>query len=347
MAGPEGINETEVTAWLKDQVAFEPPLTFQLITGGHSNLTFQVTDAQQQRFVLRRPPLNSVLATAHDMSREHAVLSAMVPTDVPVPPLVGLCTDESVNGAPFYVMRFVDGLVARNKKTAEQLSEDVRRRSSENLIKVLARMHAIDPDSIGLGELGKKADYIARQLRRWSKQVDGLSKRDLPLLRQVHSELVNRIPVQNGAGIVHGDYRLDNCIVNPDDGEIAAVLDWELCTLGEVRADVGMLLVYWAEPDDDFHPLEDPPTVADGFANRRRLVDAYCEATGKDFEDLDYFVAFSYWRIACILEGVYARYLAAAMGSSVPKNLDQFGGAVDKLTQRAADILGGQPAIPV
>ena len=340
----EGINHAEVTAWFNERVELAEPLSFELITGGHSNMTFLVRDAKGRRWVLRRPPLNSVLATAHDMGREHAVVSAMAKTDVPVPKIVGLCTDEAVNGAAFYVMDFVDGIVPRNLKVADQLDLAVRQRASHSLVEVLAKLHEVNPDAVGLGNLGKKQDYIARQLRRWARQVAGLSKRDLPLLKQVHTELSDRIPEQAAAGIVHGDYRLDNCIISAD-GEISAVLDWELCTLGDVRADVGMLLVYWAEKGDDFFPLDDPPTTADGFADRKGLLDAYCAASGRDFEHLDYFVAFAYWRLACILEGVYSRYLAAAMGSAVPKNLDRFGSGVELLTRRAADILAGAPAL--
>ena len=345
MANIEGINSPQVTAWMADKAELETPLTFDLITGGHSNLTFRVTDAKGRRWVLRRPPLNSVLATAHDMGREHGVISALADSGVPVPPVVGLCSDEAVNGAPFYVMDFVDGIVARTSQEANQLDGDVRTRASQSLIKNLAKLHALKPEDVGLGQLGKKEAYVARQLRRWARQVAGLSKRDLPLLMKVHAELEARIPEQGDAGIVHGDYRLDNCIIRPD-GEVAAVLDWELCTLGDVRADVATLLVYWAEPGDDFFPLDSPPTLAGGFASRRELVDGYIEATGRDFAELDYFVAFSYWRLACILEGVYSRYLADAMGSARPASLDKFEAAFDILTQRAADILDGKPAIP-
>ncbi len=343
MSTVEGIDQPQVTAWMQTQVEIAPPLTFELITGGHSNLTFRVTDTEGRKWVLRRPPLNSVLATAHDMGREYKVVSALGGSGVPVPPLVGLCTDETVNGAPFYVMDFVDGTVARNTSIAERLPLEVRKTASVDLVRVLAKLHALSPDDVGLSDLGKKADYVARQLRRWARQVEGLSKRELPLLKQVHAELVNRIPEQGAAGIVHGDYRLDNCIID-EQGHVAAVLDWELCTLGDVRADVGGLIVYWAEPTDEFFPLDDPPTVVDGFADRRGIIDAYREAAGREVEDLEYFIAFAYWRLACILEGVHARYAAAAMGSSIPENLARFTQGVDRLTQRAADILAGRSA---
>ena len=342
----QGINDSEVTAWLSERVSLQAPLTFDVITGGHSNLTFMVTDAGGKRWVLRRPPLNSVLATAHDMGREHRVVSALANSGVPVPPIVGLCTDEAVNGAPFYVMDFVEGTVVRNVDVAQTIDPSVRKACGPYLVKVLANLHQLNPDDFGLGDLGKKADYIARQLRRWMRQVDAASTRDMSLVRKVHDELAAKIPEQKDAGLVHGDYRLDNCIIDVR-GDIAAVLDWELCTLGDVRADVGTLFVYWAEPGDDFFPLSAPPTSVSGFSSRQELVNAYCEASGGDFPELDYFVAFAFWRLACILEGVYTRYAAAAMGSRVPDNLSEFPASVDQLTRKAADIVGGKSAFAV
>ena len=340
----EGIDEVAVTTWLRDQVTLEGPLEFELITGGHSNLTFLVSDQRGRRWVLRRPPLSSVLATAHDMSREHRIISALTGSGVPVPPVVALCTDETVNGASFYVMGFVDGTVVRNGTVAETVPGPVRRAASASLVRVLARLHALDPSTVGLGDLGKTEDYVGRQLRRWARQVESQSQRDLTQLRSVHGELVARKPDQPSAGIVHGDYKLENCIIDAD-GQVAAVLDWELCTLGDVRADLGMLLVYWAEPDDDLYPLFSPPTAIGGFASRSELVDAYASETGRPIEQVDYFVAFAYWRLACILEGVYARYLAGGMGSTVPDDLDRYADSIDRLVARAGDILGGRPAL--
>lgn len=323
---------------MKQNTEVEAPLSFDLITGGHSNLTYRVKDQADRSWVLRRPPLNSVLATAHDMGREHRIVGALAGKGVPVPPVVGLSPDDSVNGAPFYVMDFVDGIIARDAKDAASLSTDFRRAASQDLIRVLARLHALSPDKVGLGDLGKKEAYVARQLRRWAKQTASLTRRELPLLTRVHAELERRIPTQPAAGIVHGDYRFDNCIFTPE-GSVAAVLDWELCTLGDIRADLGMLWVYWGGgPEDDFHPLGAPATSLEGFARREELIEFYQEESGQALEDVEYFIAFAFWRLACILEGVYARYSTAAM-AKVPDDLDSFPGRVDKLTERAAEIL--------
>lgn len=344
MRATEGIDAQRVTQWLRQHTALTPPLTFHPITGGHSNLTFLVKDAANRQWVLRRPPLNSVLATAHDMGREHRIISALADSDVPVPATIAMCDDASVTGAPFYVMAHVDGVVVRDATIAQDLSMPHRRLASADLISVLARLHRIRPDDVGLGDLGRRESYVARQLRRWDRQVRSLSTRELPLLFSVHERLTKTIPPQHSAGIVHGDYKIENCIVG-DDGRIAAVLDWELCTLGDVRADVGMLMVYWVEPEDTLHPLVHPPTSIGGFARRRDLLERYCAETGSDFPEIDYFVAFAYWRLACIIEGVYTRYKAAAMGGHIPDNVERFARAVEQLTERAADILGGTSAV--
>ena len=267
-----GIQHDAVSAWFEANVpGVALPLTFELIAGGHSNLTFKATDANGQCYVLRRPPLYQVLATAHDMGREHKIIAALADTDVPVPRTHGLCEDEAVNERPFYVMEFVDGRVVRNRNHAAALAPEVRRAASTSIAETLAHIHAVDVDEVGLGDLGRKEDYIARQLRRWLRQFEESKTQDRPQIQEVHDHLVARIPEQGEAGIVHGDYRLDNCILGSQ-GQVMAVLDWELCTLGDRNADVAQLLVYWAEPDDPESALDDPPTSESGIRQPSRDV---------------------------------------------------------------------------
>ncbi len=335
MTTPDGIDATRVTAWLRDRTELEAPLTFDLIEGGRSNLTYTVTDATGRRVILRRPPLHGVLQSAHDVAREHRIVAALAGSDVPVPPLVGVESDESVTGAPFYVMRFVEGVVVRDAAAARTLSSDVRRAAGEDLVDVLGRLHAIDPDDVGLGELGRKEDYLARQLSRWHRQLTAARTRDLPVLDEVHDRLVASIPDQGPATIVHGDYRLDNVIVDPATGAVAAVLDWELTTLGDPLADAGLLQVYWAQPGDETLPLPDAPTLADGFLSRAEVAERYASATGRDLSELPYYVAFGYWKLACILEGVFTRYSSGAYGDAA--GFEAFGRMVVELGERAAD----------
>jgi aminoglycoside phosphotransferase (APT) family kinase protein len=316
---PRGIDAPNVTAWFEKHVSgVEPPLHFDLVAGGRSNLTFLVTDQADHRYVLRRPPTGHLLPTAHDMSREHRIISAMGPAGVPVPPALGLCDDDSVNGAPFYVMGFVDGVIARNEQEVKaHFDEPARHRAGLALIDTLADIHMADPDQIGLGELGRKEGYIARQLKRWYSNYQAANEarggESLPAMDELHARLSEAIPEQGPATVVHGDYRLDNCIVAPDGSRVEAVLDWELCTLGDPLADVGQLLVYWPEPGER-SALGSAATSMPGFATRDELVARYSERTGRELPQLGFYVAFAYWKLACILEGVYARYVGGAMG---------------------------------
>lgn len=333
-----GIDVEPVTAWFAEHVPqAAPPLTFDLIAGGRSNLTFKVSDTADRHWVLRRPPLGHVLATAHDMGREHRIISALAPTDVPVAPAVGLCTDGSVNGAPFYVMGYVDGLVLRDAESAGAVDLDVRARTGISIAETLAKIHAVDPDAVGLGDLGRKEGYIARQLKRWNGQFEQSRTREVPEVTEAFDRLSAAIPEQTSAAIVHGDYRLDNCMIDPT-GEVIAVLDWEICTLGDPLADLGLLMVYWTEPDDPYAALPGSATALDGFASRADLVTAYEKASGRSVGDLDYYVAFGYWKLACILEGVFARYQAGAMGNDGADS-SAFGDMVRLLGEASLDSL--------
>lgn len=339
MTDIKGIDAAAVTAWFEANVdGARGPLQFELIAGGHSNLTFGVTDADGNRYVLRRPPLGQVLATAHDMGREHRIISALGPTGVPVPRTLGLCTDDAVNGAPFYVMGFVDGYVVRDQKSAEaDLDEAGRRRAGESIADVLADIHAIDVEAVGLGDLGKHDGYIARQLKRWYSQFqssNALTGRAVPLVHEVHDRLAARIPEQQGVAIVHGDYRLDNCMVGPD-GNVVAVLDWEICTLGDPLADLGLLQVYWSDATDPEASLLAAPTLAAGFPTRAEVTERYAARSDRDLSQLDFYTSFGFWKLACIVEGVYSRYAGGAMGDA--KGFEGFATQVTRLAERAAE----------
>ena len=338
---PEGIDIEHVTAWFAEHVPqAAPPLSFDLIAGGHSNLTFGVTDTAGHHWVLRRPPLGQVLATAHDMAREHRIISALAPTDVPVAPAVGLCTDDAVNGAPFYVMDFVDGTIGRDQGAAQGLTPEQRRTASDSVVDVLARIHAVDLGAVGLDDLGRHEDYIPRQLKRWYGQFEKSKTRELPLLEEVYESLKRMVPEQGPATIVHGDYRLDNCMTGAD-GSIVAVLDWEICTLGDPLADVGLLMVYWSDPGDDTPVTGGGATSLDGFLRRPQLLERYAEVTGRDLSGIDYYVAFGYWKLACIIEGVYARYIGGAMGHrGDASDFDFFGQQVVALVESARQAIG-------
>jgi aminoglycoside phosphotransferase (APT) family kinase protein len=332
---PEGIDRGGVEAWFAEHVpGVRLPLSFERISGGHSNLTYGVRDAGSGRWALRRPPLGKRLGSAHDMGREHRVVSALAPTPVPVAPIAGFCDDESVNDAPFYVMEFVEGPILRGLAEADAFPDQADRKAiGERVVDTLVEIHAVDPDAAGLGELGRKEDYVARQLHRWQGQWEKSKTRELPAIDTVHERLAARVPEQGSATIVHGDYRLDNMILTPS-GEVAAVVDWELCTLGDPLADVGLLMVYWPEAGEETIALGQPATLAPGFPKREQLEARYAERSGRDLSQLDFFVALGYWKLAIILEGVYARYAAGGYGKVDP-GIEEFARLVARLAEAA------------
>ena len=334
----DGIRPPGVERWFEENVPLaKPPFEYQMIAGGRSNLTYKLTDVAGAAFVLRRPPLGQVLESAHDMGREHRIVSALGPTDVPVPPVFGLCGDASVNDAPFYVMGFVEGRVLHDRLLAEKSPAEERASIGIDAIDVLARLHALDPDAVGLGTLGRKEAYVARQLRRWSKQWAQSQTREIPELEAGQRLLEERIPEQVGASIVHGDYRLGNHLVHH--GRIAAVLDWELCTLGDPLADLGYLLNNWASPDEI--PAGAPnnhPTAAGGFAPREQLLERYADATARDLSAISYYRAFSHYRGAAIAEGVYSRFRSGAYGDQ-QVDLEVLAGSAPQAARMALELL--------
>ncbi|MFT5578750.1 MAG: aminoglycoside phosphotransferase (APT) family kinase protein [Paraglaciecola psychrophila] len=319
----DGINSDNVNKWMRDNIAnVTGDMDFQLITGGHSNLTFKCTTASGDSYVLRRPPLGHVLESAHDMGREFKIISALQGADVPVPKTWGLCTDISVNEAPFYVMAYVEGTVLNDSVIGAEVPSADRRDIGLHVIDILSRLHQVDPDAVGLGDLGRKEAYLARQLKRWSKQWEASKTHEIPAMEACAKLLAEQMPEQIGATIVHGDYRLGNMMVTGS--EVTAILDWELCTLGDPLADVGYLLNNWVEPGEiEQKEGDQSPTAAGGYPSRDELCAIYSKSTGRDLSGINYYRAFSHWRLAAIGQGVYKRYLVGAMGENRDVDLDR------------------------
>jgi aminoglycoside phosphotransferase (APT) family kinase protein len=317
----------------------------ELVSGGKSNLTFVVTSAAGD-VVLRRPPLSTVLPTAHDMRREHRVISGLGPTAVPVPQTLAMCTDESVLGAPFYVMRRVRGHIVREQLPVGYADLPEQRRAiGFGLIDVLAALHDVDPAAVGLGDYGKPAGYLERQVRRWTMQWEATRQPDEPdgpELDRLAMRLGESLPAAATGPIVHGDYRLDNTMLDPDTpGRIAAVLDWELSTLGDPLADLGLLYVYWPQADDG---AEREGTLAvasvtalEGFPTRQELFDRYAKRTGRDLSALPWYVGFGCFKLAVVCAGVAARGRAGAMIGEGFVEMAQRIGPLVRLGHRALD----------
>ncbi len=334
------IDEQSVTRWLSERTEVTEPLTFDLIAGGRSNMTYTVRDAAGRRFVLRRPPLGPLLPSAHDMAREHRLMAALKDSPVPVPLMVGLCQDESVNGRDFYVMHQLDGVVVRDIEVGRSLSPEVRTRMCHELIDTLCALHRVDIDAVGLGDLAKRSGYIERQVKRWSGQWEQSKTRDIPLIDQVADTIRARLPADARTTIAHGDYRLSNCMMDPT-GPVVGVLDWELCTLGDPMADLAGLLGYWFRPDDEDPRGDAETTSLAGFLSQEEMAGLYAEQMEVSLADVDYYRGFASWRLACIGEGVYARYLNGQQGDQDEEfDLDEYKTSVERRVELAAGYLG-------
>ncbi|MFE2375893.1 phosphotransferase family protein [Streptomyces sp. NPDC059398] len=298
------------------------PLSARLIEGGRSNLTYTVSDGTG-RWVVRRPPLGHVLATAHDMKREHRVISALHPTGVPVPEPVLLCEDESVIGSPFYVMEFVEGTPYRTAAQLAPLGAERTRAAVLGLVDTLVDLHAVDPEAVGLADFGRPEGFLDRQLRRWGKQLDASRNRDLPGIDELHATLGRELPRSPAPTVVHGDYRLDNVLLGPDD-RINAILDWEMSTLGDPLTDLGLLVMY----SSDLGIPESPVSTTSGAAGHpspTELVERYAARSGRDTSAIAWYTAFAWFKLAVILEGIHYRY---TLGQTVGAGFDQIGSLV-------------------
>ncbi|MFT3804991.1 MAG: phosphotransferase family protein [Burkholderiaceae bacterium] len=335
----EGIDAPRVSAWIAGHTTVTLPLQFKLIAGGRSNMTFAVTDADGRRFVLRRPPLGKLLPSAHDVAREFRIMAALADTDVPVPALVGLCQDPAVNERDFYVMHHLDGVVVRDVEIGRTLSEAARERMSRSLVDTLCKLHRVDIDAVGLGTLAKRDGYIERQLKRWTGQWEQSKTRELPLIDEVRDALARMMPTPSRPTIAHGDYRLSNCMMDPA-GPVAGVLDWELCTLGEPMADLGGLLGYWHDPSNPDEGGDPATTGLPGFLTQEQMAGLYAEQMGVELATVDYYRAFAQWRLACIGEGVYARYLGGQQGAQDEAiDLNRYRDQIPLRVERAARLL--------
>ncbi|MFJ6569515.1 phosphotransferase family protein [Streptomyces sp. NPDC091292] len=312
------------------------PLSIEPLHGGRSNLTYRVTDGTH-RWVLRRPPLGVLTPTAHDMDREYRVVAALGDTDVPVARAVLSCTDPEIIGAPFCVVDFVDGVVLRDGDRAAELPPADARLAAETLVDTLVTLHSVDAHGVGLGDFGRPDGYLARQLRRWRGQWDKVATRTLPELDALHGRLTRALPVSGAPTIVHGDYRLDNTLLAPGDfTRIAAVVDWEMATLGDPLTDLGMLLMYWDPVCTPVLGTRHVPTANPGFPSGRELAERYAEKSGRDIGALPYYQALGCFKLAVIAEGIHARYLA---GQTVGTGFDRVGSAVPALLGSGLELL--------
>jgi aminoglycoside phosphotransferase (APT) family kinase protein len=345
-----GADPDTVGAWLADRLGDPAWRRCRLspIGAGRSNLTYRV-DSPAGAVVLRRPPVGEVAATAHDMGRERRVISALAGTDVPVPRVLADSAGGPPVDAPCFVMELVEGVVPLGDLPPGWADTEAERaRCGQALVDVLVALHAVDPAAVGLGDFGRPDGFMARQVRRWGTQWEaaradggGTGPRTAEELSGLAGRLAGAIPVTQRNSIVHGDYRIDNCLYDAaDPGRIRAVLDWEMSTLGDPMADLGLLLVYW------YHADEEPiwraaqhlpsPTRLPGFPRRSDIAASYARSSGLDLEPLPWYVAFGTFKLAVVLAGILARVRAGSVPASMAEGLD---GAVDPIVALGHHVL--------
>ncbi len=323
---PPGLDLARLSDWFAASVpGAAPALTARLIAGGKSNLTYEVSDGRTT-WVLRRPPLGHVLATAHDMAREHRVMSALRATDVPVPTTYALCTDTDVLGAPFYVMERVAGTAYRHATELARLGPERARVISTGLVDTLAALHAVDPAAVGLADFGRPEGFLARQVSRWKKQLDASYCRDLPAAGELHARLVSGVPAESPPGIVHGDYRLDNVLTDERD-RLAAVIDWEMATLGDPLTDLALLVLYQRLGRLVGVAVADASS-APGFLAEDEILQRYATRSTRDLPRLGFYLGLAAFKLAAIIEGIHYRHLR---GQTVGSGFERLGEVTELL----------------
>ncbi|APA97894.1 phosphotransferase family protein [Nocardia seriolae] len=324
-----GLDLERLAGWLAETRPglVHGPLRGRLIAGGKSNLTYEIGDGTSA-WIVRRPPLGHVLATAHDMAREYRVISALAGTGVPVPATYALCEDTEIIGAPFYVMERVLGTPYRTAAELVALGRDRTAVIATGLIDTLAALHTVDPVAVGLADFGRPDGFLERQVRRWRKQLDASYSRDLPAADELHELLTKHLPAQSPTGIVHGDYRLDNVLVDDAD-RVAAVIDWEMATLGDPLTDIGLLLVYQRMSDSGLLGVSDV-ALAPGYPTESQVLERYSASTVRDLSGIGFYVALASFKLAVISEGIYFRF---THGQTVGSGFEHFGEGVDPLLQ--------------
>lgn len=331
MHDPPGLDVQRFGAWfgaVMPDLAVED-LQAELLTGGKSNLTYRVEDGRHS-WVVRRPPLGHVLATAHDMAREHRVISALAHSAVPVPRTYGLCEDLEVIGAPFYVMERLSGTPYRTAADLERLGPARTRLVCEQLVDTLARLHELDPEQVGLGDFGRPEGFAQRQLSRWSKQLASSRSRDLPLADTLHDRLLARLPPgPTRSAIVHGDYRLDNVLMGADDRP-DGVIDWEMATLGDPLTDVALLVVYGRLARLPGALFDADASGAPGYLSDEEILARYEQVSGRALGDIGFYLGLAGYKLAAILEGIHFR---ALQGQTVGPGFDGVGDAVQPLLE--------------
>ena len=345
---PPGLKLDSLLQWMSSNISGvddSAKLQTTLLAGGRSNISYKLTDTSGSSWVLRRPPLGHIMPSAHDMSREFRVLSGLNSVSFPTPKAQGICTDEEIIGSKFMLMDFVDGRVIESAETAMTLSDIQAGVISQNLVDTLAKLHRVDPADAGLDQLGRPEGYLQRQVKRWGEQWQLTKTRELVEIEELHNWLegaISKLPTNLPSAIVHGDYRIDNVILDPKTSEIIAVLDWEMSTLGDPISDLAISLVYWSQAGDTLRnqiPVAQEVTSGPGFWTREQVVQRYVSQTGYDISHLDECVALACFKLAVIMESIHHRNLSGQQLGAAAGAQSTMGQATIALTKLGLAVI--------
>ena len=320
--------------YISSVVDISEDFNFEQFKVGRSNITFKIFD-DANSFVLRRPPFGLKLESAHNMGREYKILKVLSENGLRVPKPMYLYNKKELSVDDFYIMEFIEGETIANNQIADEFNEIKKNTITESIIKVLSEIHNFDVISSELNDLGKHEDYVERQINRWNKQFQSQKVREIKELESATKLLLDNIPSQQTVGIVHGDYRLDN--VRVKDNQVAAVLDWELCTLGDPLADMGTVIASWNTKQEKDSPFIYSPTLSGGFPTRKDVIELYLNNSDLDLSDIEFYARLSFWKHAMIMEGVYIRYSMGSYGKTNENEIESFKNSTIKFANKAAN----------
>ena len=325
---------TQIRELIVENIEIDRNFQYEQFKVGRSNITFKIFD-DKNSYVLRRPPYGNKLESAHNMSREYKIIDELSKNNLKVPKPIFLYTEKDITEDDFYIMEYVEGKTISDNIEAKLLSSDEKQTISNSFIETIADIHNFDVVNSKLNDLGKHEGYVERQLNRWTKQFEAQKVREIEDLDFATEMLFQNIPKQQKISIVHGDYRLDNVRVN--NGKVAAVVDWELCTIGDPLADLGTIIASWSNSKEKDTPFIYPPTLSDGFLSRIELLEIYSNNSDLDLKNIEFYVRLSYWKHAMIMEGVYVRYSRGSYGKINKKEIELFKQSTVMFAKKAAN----------
>jgi len=323
-----------IRRYISSNLDLDYEFKFEQFKVGRSNITFKIFD-DSNVYVLRRPPFGKKLESAHNMQREFKIITELSKNNLKVPKPVLLCIDKQISEDDFYIMEYIEGETIADNLIAEKYSEVEKQKISESFISTLAELHSFNVLNSELSDLGKHENYVSRQLNRWNKQFDAQKVRNISDLDVATELLFENIPTQQKVSIVHGDYRLDN--VRISNNSVAAVVDWELCTLGDPLADLGTVIASWSNKDEEDTPFIYSPSLSEGFPSRQQILNLYEEKSILNLDEIEFYVRLSFWKHAMIMEGVYVRYSLGYYGNVDKKDVDAFGQSTLSFAKKASN----------